>query len=316
MADHTATTTTHQPVATLRIAVTGATGLIGAALTRHFAHGGHDILKITRSVKDDGDPSTINWQPSKGEIDPARLEGVDVIIHLAGESIAGWRWTAAKKAAIRNSRVESTRLLSETIANLKHPPRILLCASGMNYYGDGGDEIMDEDSPPGQTFLARVCKEWEAAADPAREAGIRTLHTRFGMVLSADGGPLQQMLTPFRLGLGGKFGSGRQYWSWIAINDAVGAIDHLIMNTDLDGPVNLVSPNPARNHEFTKTLGSVIKRPTVLPVQRFAAKVALGEMANELLLASTRVHPKRLLESGYAFRYPDLDSALHHLLDR
>jgi uncharacterized protein len=299
---------------TLRIAVTGASGLIGTALTGFLSTRGHTILRLTRSAKDDGDASTINWQPDKGEIDPKRLEGLDVLIHLAGESIAGLRWTAAKKARIRNSRVESTRLLSETIAKLNDPPGAFLCASAMGYYGNRGNETLTEDSPPGQTFLARVCREWEAAADDARNAGVRTLHMRFGLVLAANGGPLQQMLTPFRLGVGGKVGSGSQYWSWVAIDDLISAVSHLIEHEHLSGPVNVVSPNPVTNYEFTKVLGRVLKRPTVLPVPGFAARIALGEMANELLLASARVEPKRLLESGFEFQYRDLESALRHLL--
>jgi uncharacterized protein len=315
MTDQTASTT-EPGTQTMRIAITGASGLIGTALTQSLQTSGHTVIRITRSAKAGSSADTINWQPDKGEIDPARLEGLDVLIHLAGENIAGMRWTAAKKARIRNSRVDSTRLLSETIAKLDQPPKAFLCASAMGYYGDRGDEMLTEDSSPGKTFLARVCQEWESAAEPAREKGIRTLHMRFGIVLAPNGGPLQQMLTPFRLGLGGKVGSGRQYWSWVAIDDAVRAIDHLISRTDLDGPVNIVSPNPATNYQFTKALGMVIKRPTVLPVPAFAAKIALGEMANELLLASARVQPRRLLESGFEFHHPDLADALRHLLER
>jgi uncharacterized protein (TIGR01777 family) len=239
---------------------------------------------------------------------------VDAVVHLAGANIAAGRWTAEQKARIRDSRVNSTRLLSETFAKLAQPPKVFVCASATGFYGDRGADIMTEDSPAGSGFLAEVCEAWEAATQPARNAGIRTVMLRFGMILSSAGGALAKMLLPFKLGVGGVIGSGDQYWSWIGLDDVVGAIHHALVNDTLEGAVNTVAPQPATNREFTKSLGKILGRPTIFPLPGFAARLALGEMADELLLASTRVEPAKLAASGYAFRHPELEGALRHYL--
>ncbi|MFW6124933.1 MAG: TIGR01777 family oxidoreductase [Pirellulales bacterium] len=298
----------------MNIVVSGSTGLIGSALVPFLTSAGHSVRRLVR-----GQPpgeSAVRWSPAEGTIDSAQLEGTDAAIHLAGESIAGGRWTEEKKARILNSRVDGTRLLAEALGGLERRPGVFVCASAIGYYGDRGDELLDEASRPGGGFLAEVCKQWEAAADPARSQGIRVVHLRFGMVLSAAGGALQQMLLPYKLGLGGRIGSGRQHWSWIALNDAVGAIHHALVTDALEGPANAVSPYPVTSREFTKTLGRVLRRPTLLPMPSPAARLVFGQMADELLLASQRVTPRRLLETGYVFQYPDLEDALRHLLGR
>jgi uncharacterized protein len=234
-------------------------------------------------------------------------------VHLAGENIAE-RWTAAKKVRIRDSRVKGTQVLCEALAHLASPPKVLVSASAIGYYGDRGEEILTEESAPGTAFLSEVCRAWEAAADPARQKGIRVVHARFGVVLSTAGGALAKMLPPFRLGLGGVLGSGRQYLSWIALDDAVGAIQHAIVTDALQGPTNTVAPRAVTNQEFTKTLGAVLGRPTAVPFPAFAARLMFGEMADELLLASARVQPVKLAASRYGYRYPELEGALRHLL--
>jgi uncharacterized protein (TIGR01777 family) len=301
-------------VAGMKIAITGSTGLIGKALGPFLTTGGH---AVTRLVRKQGRLAAdeVRWDPAAGRVDAAALEGVDAVVHLAGESVAA-RWTPAKKAAIRDSRVEGTRLLATTLAGLSRRPKTLIAASAIGYYGNRGSTALEEDAASGGGFLAEVCREWEAAADAAREAGIRVVHMRIGVVLSPAGGVLASLLTPFRLGIGGIAGDGRQYMSWIALDDAVGAIHHALMTEDLSGPVNTVAPNPVTNLEFTKTLGAVLSRPTVLPLPAFAARLAFGEMGEELLLSSTRVLPARLVASGYPFRFPHLEEALRHLLGR
>jgi uncharacterized protein (TIGR01777 family) len=243
------------------------------------------------------------------------LQGVDAAVHLAGESIAQ-RWTSERKARILKSRARGTRLLSESFARLTQPLRVLLCASAIGYYGNRGEEVLTEESPSGSGFLAEVCREWEAACESAVRKGIRVVNLRFGVVLSPTGGMLGRMLFPFRLGLGGRIGSGKQYMSWIAIDDLVGIILHALACDELIGPVNAVAPNPVTNFEFTKTLGRVLRRPTVFPVPSWAARLALGEMADDLLLASARVEPARLASSGYVFHYPELEGALRHVLGK
>jgi uncharacterized protein (TIGR01777 family) len=234
-------------------------------------------------------------------------------VHLAGENIAE-RWTPAKKVQIRDSRVKGTELLSKTLAGLSSPPAVLVSASAVGYYGDRGEEPLTDDSAPGRGFLAEVCQAWEAATEPARERGIRVVRLRLGVVLSAAGGALAKMLPPFRLGLGGRLGSGRQYVSWIALGDVVGSIQHAIVTGGLQGATNAVAPRAVTNQEFTKTLGKVLARPTAIPLPAFAARLMFGEMADELLLASARVQPAKLLASGYQFRHPELEAALRHLL--
>jgi hypothetical protein len=253
----------------------------------------------------------------KGEVDAAGLEGLDAVVHLAGENVGSGRWTAARKAAIRDSRVDGTRLLCDTLAGLARPPKTLVCASAIGIYGDRGEEPLTEDSPVGAGFLAEVCREWEAAAANAAEKGIRVVHLRIGMVLSSKGGALPRMLPPFRAGLGGAFGGGRQYVSWVALDDLSLIILHALQCGDLSGPVNAVAPVPVTNREFTEALGKVLSRPTLFPVPAFALRLAVGrEMADALLLSSARVVPKRLEETGYPFRFRELPAALRHLLAR
>ncbi|RMF39358.1 MAG: TIGR01777 family protein [Planctomycetota bacterium] len=293
-----------------RIAITGASGLVGRALDRFLQGSGHLVIPL---VRHDPVAGEIRWDPT-GPFDTGPLERVDVLVHLAGESIAGRRWNATKKQRIRQSRVEATRNLCHHLARMDRPPSTLLCASAIGYYGDRGDEMLDEQSPPGRGFLAQVGIDWEAAAAPAVEAGIRVVHLRLGMVLSPDGGALAMMLPIFRLGLGGRLGSGRQFWSWIAIDDVVSAIGFAMERPDLDGPVNVVAPQPVRNIEFTRTLAGVLHRPALLPAPSFLLRLGLGEMADELLLASARVRPRRLEEAGFQFCLPQLDVALRTLL--
>ena len=295
------------------IAVTGSTGLVGAALGARLAASGSSILRLVRQ-QNVNSLQELYWDPQTGFITPERLSGTAAVVHLAGESIAAGRWTDDRKQRIRSSRVDGTRTLATALARLEQPPRVLVCASAVGFYGDRGDELLDESSPPGTGFLADVCREWEAAAAPAAEAGIRVVHARFGVVLSRNGGALRKMLLPFKLGIGGKVGSGRQYWSWIHQDDVIGAILHSIAHEELSGPVNVVGPHPATNAEFTQVLGRVLHRPTIFPLPAFAARLALGEMADELLLSSARVLPRKLQEAGYVFAHSDLDAALRHEL--
>ena len=290
----------------MKIAMTGSTGLVGSALVPLLESNGHQVLRMRRPG---------HWDPEKGTIDKSVLEGVEAVINLAGESIAGSRWTAAKKARIRDSRVKGTKLLSESLAKLNRQPQVLVSSSAIGYYGDRGSEVLREESPPGKGFLPDVCRQWEAATDPATRAGIRVVHVRTGLVLSGKGGALRQMLLPFKLGVGGKIGSGRQYWSWISLDDLCGACVHSLQ-ANVHGPVNAVSPTPATNLEFTKALGHAISRPTIFPMPAFAARIALGEMADELLLASARVEPTKLMATRFGFRHRDLEPTLRYLLGK
>lgn len=299
----------------MKVLVTGSTGLIGSALLPFLSQKGHAVTRLVRSKPRPGE-AEVGWDPASGNIEKAGLEGVDWVVHLAGENIAGGRWTAERKARIRDSRVRGTRLLSESLAQLGQPPKVFVCASAMGYYGDRGEEVLREESAPGTGFLAEVCREWEAAAQPAAEKGIRVVHLRTAMVLSPAGGALAKMLGPFKMGVGGKIASGRQYMSWIAIDDLVGVIHFALTIDALRGPVNAAAPNPVTNLEFTKTLGRVLGRPTIFPMPAFAARLAFGEMAQELLLASTRLEPARLRSAGFKFQFPDLEGALRHLLGK
>jgi uncharacterized protein (TIGR01777 family) len=299
----------------MHIAVTGASGLVGSALVPFLTTGGHRVVRVVRSAPKPDDDA-IQWDPQAGQLDPASLEGLDAVVHLAGENIAAGRWTAAQKARIRDSRVKSTGLLCETLAKLSQPPKVLVCASAIGVYGNRGDETLQEDSPAGRGFLAEVCQAWEATTQPASQAGIRTALLRIGVVLSPAGGALAKMLLPFRMGVGGVIGSGNQYWSWIGVDDVVGAIHHALMTAGLEGAVNVVAPRPATNTEFTKTFGRVLGHPTFFPLPGFAARLALGEMADDLLLASTRVEPRKLVATGYSFRHPELEGVLRHLLGK
>jgi uncharacterized protein (TIGR01777 family) len=296
----------------MNVLISGATGLIGSSLAQELKSGGHHVTSLTRSPTGE---NNISWDPDAGTVDGS-LEGTDAVVHLAGESIAEGRWTVSKKRRIMDSRKKGTRLLAETIAGLTTPPRVMVSASAVGYYGDRADEVLREDSRPGSDFLAEVCKAWEAAADPAREAGIRVVHTRFGIVLSLEGGALGTMLPIFKLGGGGRIGRGRQWWSWVAIDDVVGTIHHALENDSVEGPVNVGSLNPMTNAEYTRVLGKVLNRPTVLPVPAPAIRLALGGIADALLLASQRMEPAKLKETGYRFRHPELEGALRHLLER
>jgi uncharacterized protein (TIGR01777 family) len=297
----------------MRILVSGATGLVGSALVRHLSSSGAEVLQLVRKAARDGSREIL-WNPSKGIEDVGKLEGLDAVVHLAGEPIAEGRWTEDKKRRIRESRVQGTRVLAEALGGLMQKPSVLLSASAIGYYGSRGSEILTEESQPGDDFLAQVCRDWEEATTPAANAGIRVVEMRFGVILSRQGGALAKMLTPFKLGVGGRLGSGQQYMSWVALDDVVGVIDHLLEKDSLSGPVNTVSPNPVTNLEFTKALGEALSRPTLFPAPGFALRLAFGEMADVALLASQRVEPQRLKESGYVFKYPELKDALHHIL--
>jgi uncharacterized protein (TIGR01777 family) len=303
-----------------RFLVTGATGLLGSTLTDVLSTGGYEARALGRKGSSSPPPlaasDSVTWDPRSGAIDPEALEGVDFVVHLAGESIASGRWTEERRRAIRDSRVRGTRLLAQAIAEMEQPPKAMICASATGWYGSRGAEELTESSATGDGFLADVCREWEAAADPARAAGIRVVNLRFGMILWPTGGALERMLGPFRAGVGGRVGDGSQYWSWVSLDDAVGAILHSAATDALEGPVNVVAPAALRNSEFTSVLGSVLQRPTVTPAPGFLLRLALGDMADELLLASARVVPRRLLESGFEFRDPDLEPALRHMLGR
>ena len=300
------------PMYSSRILVSGVSGPIGAALLPSLTARGYKIARLMRGAALGNDQ--ISWNPAHALSSDA-VSGFDAVIHLAGESIVG-RWTDEKKARIRDSRVLGTRNLSAALAKSAKRPHVLISASAIGYYGSRGEELLREDSASGQDFLASVCRDWEAATQSASEAGIRTVHIRIGVVLSATGGALKQMLLPFRLGLGGNLGNGRQWWSWIHVQDLVGAIHHILKTDLLAGPVNLVAPAPVRNSEFTKALGSVLLRPTMFPIPAFAARLVFGEMADRLLLASQRVEPARLVASGYPFQYSELRKALEDLLHR
>jgi uncharacterized protein (TIGR01777 family) len=296
----------------MRVLVTGSNGLIGQALCASLAADGHQILRLTRS-KTLGDSQEIIWNPEAAIIDQSSLEGINAVVHLAGESIVG-RWTAQKKKRILDSRVKGTRLLCESLAKARDRAAVLVSASAIGYYGDRVDELMNEESVPGLLFLSEVAKTWEDATEPAKKGGIRVVNLRIGFVLSKSGGGLAALLLPFKLGAGGRVGSGRQYMSWIAIDDVVGSISHALLTEALSGPVNVVAPRPVTNREFTETLGRVLRRPTIFPLPAFAARLVLGQMADELLLASTRVEPARLLATGYKFKFPELEPALRHVL--
>jgi uncharacterized protein len=297
------------------VAVSGAGGLIGSALVSSLRANGHRAIPLVRRAPQAGE-DVLGWDPSSGAITPAGSAVADAVVHLAGESIVGLRWTAEKKRRIRASRVPATRLLVQTLTRLSRPPAVLVCASGIGYYGSRGDGVLTEDSRQGTGFLADLARDWEGATAAAIAQRIRVVNLRIGVVLSAKGGALGAMLTPFRLGFGGVVGDGKQWMSWIALDDVIGAIVHILSTDSLRGPVNAVAPAPVTNAEFTRTLGRVLGRPTLVPLPAFAARLALGEMADELLLVSQRVLPARLEESGYAFRYPALENALRVALDR
>jgi uncharacterized protein len=293
-----------------RVLVTGVSGPIGAALLPYLESQGARIIRLVRRPTRGEDQ--ISWDPLQ-PLPPEAVSGFEAVVHLAGESVVG-RWTEAKKKAIRESRVQGTRHLATALAHTPSPPRVFICASAVGVYGDRGEEVLTEASPAGQGFLPEVSGAWEAASRTAAEAGIRTVNLRIGMVLSPKGGALQKMLTPFKLGLGGRIGSGQQWWSWIHVDDIVGAAHHAVHSEALSGPVNLVAPSPVRNADFTRILASVLGRPALFPMPAFGARLAFGEMADELLLSSQRVQPSKLQAGGYSFRFGELRAALEDLL--
>lgn len=299
----------------MKILITGASGLIGKALQKSFGEKGYDLLLASRS--EPKNTNQIKWNMDTGfdDADLPKLEGLDAVIHLAGENIGGGlRWTDEKKKAIRDSRVFGTRTMIEAFARIEKKPKVFIAGSAIGFYGDRGDAEMTEASSAGDTFLANVCKEWEAESRRAEDMGIRTVLLRTGVVLSKDGGALATMLTPFKLGVGGVVGSGKQWMSWVALDDVVGIVNYALEKESIRGAINVVSPNPVMNEEFTKTLGTVLYRPTILPLPEFAVNFVFGEMGDALLLDSTRVVPKRLKEAGYKFMYTDLKPALEHAL--
>jgi uncharacterized protein (TIGR01777 family) len=297
----------------MSIAITGSTGLLGSALIDALQTDGQLISPVVRR-KSAGSANEILWDPIRGSIEGEKFNNIDAVVHLAGESVAQ-RWTAARKKEILESRVRGTTLLCQTISSLSSKPSVLVSASAIGYYGDRGDERIDEASSPGDGFLADVCQQWEAATQSARDADIRVVNLRIGVVLTPKGGALAKMLTPFRLGVGGVLGSGRQYMSWIALDDLVRIIQFALHAAAISGPVNAVAPNPATNREFTKTLGRVLRRPTIFPLPAFAAHLIFGQMADEVLLAGAHVVPNALSAAQFEFAYPQLEPALRHLLN-
>ena len=293
-----------------KVLVSGSSGLIGNALCRLLETNGYQVTRLVRNQS--SKTVQIPWDPVKS-LTPESVSGFDAVVHLAGETIIG-RWTPAKKASIRNSRVLGTKNLAEALARAPQPPQIFISASAIGYYGDRGDETLRENSSSGDNFSAALCREWEAAAKPAADAGIRSAQIRIGVVLSDAGGALAKMLLPFRLGLGGRIGNGRQWWIWIDLYDVAGAILHIINTSSISGAVNVVSPNPVTNNEFAKTLASVLSRPAIFPMPAFMARIAFGEMADELFMASQRVQPATLLASGYTFQQPDLRQSFKTIL--
>jgi uncharacterized protein (TIGR01777 family) len=298
----------------MRVAVTGASGLIGSALTQSLRDTGDEVVLLVRS-RDQAGGDAVFWDPEAGTIDTESLGRLDAAVHLSGETVAGM-WTKKKKEKIRSSRVRSTVVLSEALAGLDPAPKVFVCASAVGYYGDRGDEELTERSGPGSGFLVDVVRDWEAATATASNAGIRVVNVRTAIVLSPRGGALGTMLVPFRLGLGGRLGSGRQWMSWVAIDDEIGVIRHALAHEAVTGPINATSPNPVTNREFTKALGRVLGRPTVFPAPARVLKAVLGEFAEEGLLAGQRAIPERALASGYRFEYPELEPALRHVLGR
>lgn len=295
----------------MKVVISGASGLVGQAAMRFLGGQGHEVLRLVRRT---AGPGEISWDPTRRTIDRARLEDVDAVLHLAGDNIATGRWTKAKKQRIRESRVAGTALLAEALIGLQRPPRVLISASAVGYYGHRGDDVLDESSPPGTGFLAGVCRDWEAATQPAAATGLRVVHLRLGVVLSGAGGTLARLLPLFRWGLGGVLGSGRQWMSWITAADLLRIIGRALSDESMAGPINAVAPQPVTNRQFTQILARVLHRPAVLPAPALALRLLLGEMADELLLASTRVLPRRLQSSSYTFADAELEPALRRTL--
>jgi len=296
----------------MNILITGASGLIGNALTKHFSESGHHVIPLVREHS----VNPFSWQPDKGLINLDHSVNLDVVINLAGPGVADKRWSSTRKRQLLESRVNGTRLLSEALARREQKPQILISASAIGYYGPRDEEPVDESSESGSGFLAEIARQWEAATEAAENAGIRTVHSRFGIVLSEDGGALARMLLPFKLGLGGVIGTGKQMMSWISIHDLTRVFDFLIDRQEISGAVNIVAPSPVSNREFTQVLGKVLGRPTFLPMPTLQARLLFGEMAEEILLTGARVLPTRLLNSGFKFAEPDLERALRAVLHR
>ncbi|MGH7896474.1 MAG: TIGR01777 family oxidoreductase [Candidatus Binatia bacterium] len=296
----------------MHILVSGSSGLIGGELTRRLERGGHSVTRLIRRAPAGG--HEVFWDPKAGRLEPSALKGVDAVIHLAGENVAAGRWSSQRKGEIRESRVASTRILAERLSALDAPPGVLIAASAIGFYGDSGEAERTESSGAGSGFLAEVCRAWEAACEPASRRGIRVANLRFGLVVTPDGGALARMVPAFKIGLGGRLGDGRQWMSWVTLDDAIGAIEWVLEDDDLRGPLNVVSPSPVRQAEFAATLGRVLHRPTLLPMPASVLRFLLGEMADELLLASTRAVPRTLIERRYRFRHPQLEPALRSLL--
>ncbi|MFJ9538174.1 TIGR01777 family oxidoreductase [Streptomyces sp. NPDC101225] len=290
-----------------RIAVAGASGLIGAALVRSLAADGHEVVRLVR--RPPRGREEVRWDPEGGRVDAAGLAGCDAVVNLAGAGVGDHRWTDAYKARIRSSRVHGTTALAEAIAGLEHRPRVFVSGSAMGYYGETGERAVDEGAPPGNGFLPRLCVEWEAAAAPAREAGVRTVFPRTGLVVARGGGAWGRLFPLFEAGLGGRMGDGRQYWSYISLHDEVAAIRHLLDTDGLSGPFNLTAPVPLTNREITAAMGRVLRRPTLFTVPAPVLRAVLGELSGDVL-GSARVLPKRLLESGFTFAFPDIEGAL------
>ncbi|HSW38005.1 MAG TPA: TIGR01777 family oxidoreductase [Acidobacteriota bacterium] len=296
----------------MNILVSGSTGFIGSRLTARLRGSGHRVIRLVR--KNPSGSDEIGWTPSSGVVDFPSHEKIDAVVHLAGENIASGRWTDERKRLIMNSRIQGTSVLAESLARHSEPPGVFLSVSAVGYYGNRGDEWLDEESGPGRGFLPDLCRRWEAATEPAAARGIRVVIPRLGMVLSAAGGALPIMLPVFRRGIGGRLGSGRQFMSWIVIDDLLGVIEHALSHDSVQGPVNAVSPQPVRNAEFSRALGRALSRPSFFVLPAFAARLALGQMADEVLLASARVSSARLLKSGYEFAFPEIEGALRHAL--
>ena len=295
----------------MKVLVSGSSGLIGTALVRRLTYDGHEVLRLVRRTPAAADE--VRWDPAEGSIDAAALAGVEAVVHLGGASIAGKRWNEAYKREIRDSRVSSTRLLAESLAHLDPKPSVFLCASALGYYGVRADEILTEDSPQGTGFLADVTAEWEAATLPASDAGIRVCNMRIGVVLSQTGDLPRSLLLPFKMGLGGKLGSGRQYMSWVHIDDVVDAFAYVLKTPALRGPLNVSAPNPATNAEFTRALAGALSRPALFTVPAFALRVMLGEAA-EFVLGSARLKPQRLIEGGFEFKWESIEPALRDIV--
>jgi uncharacterized protein len=299
----------------VKVLISGSTGLIGSALVEALHAEDEEPVRLVRSTRGHEEPE-VAWTPSEGRIDKAGLEGLDAVVHLAGENIHAGRWTPRRRAALYDSRVKGTRLLAESLAALEKPPAVLIAASAIGWYGNRGDERLDEESPPGDNFLAEICRDWEAATAPAEEQGIRTVHLRIGLVLSTEGGGLAKMLPPFRMGLGGRLGDGSQWISWITRADLIAAILFCLRNENMRGPVNALTPNPVTNRQLTADLSAVLSRPAFMHVPACMVRLLFGEMGRELLLASVRAQPRRLEQAGFQFHHPELRSALQCLLQQ